>query len=183
MKRKVNVSEVKENGFNPRYINEGKFKKLVKSLKKFPEMLEKRPIIVDENMVVLGGNMRLKAAKASGMFEVWIDQATDWSEDQKQEFIIKDNASFGEWDWDILGNEWSDKPLGDWGVNVVNYEYDDSEIENFFSENSESSVESSKFRLSFTYSDEDGLKVQKALQEIDDKIETALWKVLKLNEQ
>jgi hypothetical protein len=183
MIQKVNIKTIKENQNNPRYINKAKFKKLVNSIKSFPEMLEKRPIVVDETMTVLGGNMRLKACKSAGLFEVYIDQVLDWSEEQKKEFIIKDNSSFGEWDWDILGNEWSDLPLNDWGVNVVKYDYDDSEIENFFSENSDSNVESSKFKISFEFSQEDGLKVQEALLKVDEKLEKALWKLLKLNEQ
>lgn len=81
-------------------------------------MLEKRPIVVDENMVVLGGNMRLKACKAAGLFEVWIDQAIGWSDQQKREFIIKDNVGFGEWDWDILANAWNEKQLVDWGLDI-----------------------------------------------------------------
>ena len=81
-------------------------------------MLEKRPIIVDENMVVLGGNMRLKACKSAGWFEVWIDEATGWSDEKKKEFIIKDNVGFGEWDWDILANEWNPNDLEDWGLDL-----------------------------------------------------------------
>ena len=81
-------------------------------------MLEKRPIVVDENMVVLGGNMRLKACKAAGVFEVWVDIAEGWTEAQKREFIVKDNIGFGEWDWDILANQWDNSELGEWGLDV-----------------------------------------------------------------
>lgn len=125
MKQQVNVATLKPNETNPRYIKDSKFKKLVKSLKEFPEMLEKRPIVVDENMVVLGGNMRLEAAKAAGIFEVWIDVAEGWSEQQKREFIIKDNASFGEWDWELLGNDWNAEQLGEWGIDVPDFEIED----------------------------------------------------------
>jgi len=99
-------------------VGDSKFKKLVKSIKEFPEMMEKRPIVVDENMVVLGGNMRLQAAKSAGMFEVWVDVAEGWSEEKKQEFIIKDNVGFGEWDWDILANDWATQDLKEWGLDV-----------------------------------------------------------------
>ena len=116
MKKKINISEVKPNAVNPRYIKDHKFKKLVKSIKNFPEMLEKRPIIVDENLIVLGGNMRLKASIEAGLKEVWIDIAEGWSEDQKKEFIIKDNVGFGEWDWDLLANKWNSVKLEDWGM-------------------------------------------------------------------
>lgn len=118
MKKKVNIASVKENLDNPRFIKDSKFKKLVKSIKAFPEMLEKRPIVVDENMIVLGGNMRLKACKSAGLFEVWIDIAQGWTEEQKQEFIVKDNVGFGEWDWDIQANEWDVQKLVEWGVDL-----------------------------------------------------------------
>jgi len=124
MKQQVNISSVKENPDNPRFIKDSKFKKLVKSIKAFPEMLEKRPIVVDENMVVLGGNMRLKACKSAGLFEVWIDVAEGWTEKQKKEFIVKDNVGFGEWDWDILANEWNTEQLADWGLDVWQPEED-----------------------------------------------------------
>jgi ParB-like chromosome segregation protein Spo0J len=118
LRKLVNIALVKENPDNPRYIRDSKFKKLVKSLKSFPEMLEKRPIVVDENMIVLGGNMRLKACKAAGLFEVWIDVAQGWTQEQKNEFIVKDNVGFGEWDWDILANEWNTEILSDWGLDL-----------------------------------------------------------------
>jgi ParB-like chromosome segregation protein Spo0J len=118
MKKQVNIAAVKENPDNPRFIKDAKFKKLVKSIKGFPEMLEKRPIVVDEDMVVLGGNMRLKACKSAGLFEVWVDIAEGWTEDQKREFIVKDNVGFGEWDWDILANEWDVNLLDEWGLDL-----------------------------------------------------------------
>tara|TARA_R100000278_G_scaffold123250_1_gene112258 strand:+ start:3223 stop:3939 length:717 start_codon:yes stop_codon:yes gene_type:complete len=115
---KVNINTIVENPNNPRYINKEKFKKLVKSLKDLPSMLDVRPIVVDENMIVLGGNMRLKALKEAGFTEVKIHQVKNWSEEQKKEFIIKDNSSFGEWDWDILANEWDLDLLDDWGLDL-----------------------------------------------------------------
>jgi ParB-like chromosome segregation protein Spo0J len=118
----VNIAKVKENPSNPRFIKDSKFKKLVQSIKAFPEMLEKRPIVVDEDMVVLGGNMRLKACKSAGLFEVWVDMAEGWSQEQKDEFIIKDNVGFGEWDWDILANEWNTEILSDWGLDLPVFE-------------------------------------------------------------
>ena len=95
MKKQLKISQLKENTSNPRLIKGDKFKKLVKSIKEFPEMLELRPIVVDENMVVLGGNMRLKACKEAGLKEVWVDIAENLTEAQKKEFIIKDNVGFG----------------------------------------------------------------------------------------
>jgi hypothetical protein len=121
MKQQVKISKVKGNPSNPRIIKNDKFKKLVKSIQEFPEMLKLRPIVVDEDMMVLGGNMRLKASKEAGLKEVWIDIAEGLTEDQKKEFIVKDNASFGEWDWDILANEWESENLDDWGINLPNF--------------------------------------------------------------
>ena len=121
---KVKINKVIPNKDNPRLIKDYKFKKLVDSIKAFPEMLEKRPIIVDEDMIVLGGNMRLKACQEAGLKEVDILIAKGWTEKQKKEFIIKDNVGFGEWDWDILGNQWSDSPLDKWGLDGVKYDWD-----------------------------------------------------------
>lgn len=121
MKQKVNIARVKKNESNPRFIKDAKFKKLVKSIKEFPEMLEKRPIIVDENMVILGGNMRFEACKAAGLFEVWIDQVEGWSEAQKREFIVKDNVGFGEWDWDVLASDYDHDLLIEWGMDIPEF--------------------------------------------------------------
>ena len=118
MIKTVNIAEIKKNDQNPRFIKDKAFKKLVNSIKNFPEMLEVRRLVVDENMIVLGGNMRLRALKKAGIIDVPIQQVVGWSEEQKREFIIKDNASFGEWDWDILANEWDSEQLIEWGVDV-----------------------------------------------------------------
>lgn len=118
MKKQLKINEIKPNECNPRTIKDDRFKKLVKSIKDFPEMLELRPIVVDENMVVLGGNMRLKASKEAGLKNVWVEIATGLSEEQKKEFIVKDNVGFGEWEWDMLANEWNSVDLSDWGLNV-----------------------------------------------------------------
>ena len=118
MKQQVKTSQVKGNPSNPRIIKNDKFKKLVKSIKEFPEMLKLRPIVVDEDMMVLGGNMRLKASIDAGLKEVWVEVAEGLTQEQKEEFIIKDNVGFGEWDWDMLGNEWDNTKLGEWGMDV-----------------------------------------------------------------
>lgn len=115
---KVEISKLKSNENNPRYIKDENFKKLVKSIKEFPQMLELRPIIVDSEMVVLGGNMRLKACIKAGLKEVPIVIADTLTEEQKKEFIIKDNLGYGEWDWDILANEWDNELLAEWGLDV-----------------------------------------------------------------
>lgn len=114
----IDIRKVKSNSDNPRIIKDDKFKKLVKSIVDFPQMLEIRPIVVDSNMIVLGGNMRLKAAQEAGLKEVHIIVADDLTEEQKKEFIIKDNVGFGEWDWELLANEWDSEQLIDWGLDV-----------------------------------------------------------------
>ena len=121
----VKISEVKPNPKNPRIIKDGKFQKLVKSIQEFPDMLNKRPLVVftdvDNKYVVLGGNMRLKACKEIGLKEIPIIVADEWTEEQKNEFLIKDNVGFGEWDWDSLANEWDVEKLDDWALEIPNY--------------------------------------------------------------
>jgi DNA modification methylase len=121
MKQLIKISQVKSNPNNPRLIKNDKFKKLVKSVQEFPEMLELRPIVVDENMIVLGGNMRLKACIEAGLKEVWIEVA-NLTEQQKKEFTIKDNVGFGEWEWDMLANEWEQTELEGWGLDGFPFE-------------------------------------------------------------
>ena len=111
----MKISELKLNPNNPRLIKDDKFKKLVQSIKDFPEMLEKRPIVVNTDMVVLGGNMRLRACIEAGLKEVPV-MVADWSEEKQKEFIIKDNVGFGEWEWDTLANEWDTDQLANWGL-------------------------------------------------------------------
>ena len=129
----INIQEVKPNENNPRFIKDYKFKKLVKSIKEFPEMLKLRPIVVNSDMVVLGGNMRLKACKEAGLKEVWVLKADDLTEKQQREFIVKDNVGFGEWDWDVLGNEWNTQQLEDWGMEVIGFDVDEEDLSDSFS--------------------------------------------------
>jgi len=117
------IASVKSNPNNPRVIRDEKFKKLVNSLKEFPEMSKVRPIVVNKDMIVLGGNMRLKAMKEAGWKEVPVE-IVDWSEEKQREFIIKDNVGFGEWDWDELANTWDAEELKDWGLDVWQPEED-----------------------------------------------------------
>jgi hypothetical protein len=131
----VKLSEVKSNPNNPRIIKDDKFSKLVKSIKEFPKMLEIRPIVVNADMIVLGGNMRLKACKEAGLKEVPIIFADDLTEDEQKQFIIKDNVGFGEWDWDMLANEWEEDLLQDWGLDIpfledINIENDSNNSDN-----------------------------------------------------
>jgi DNA modification methylase len=112
------LSAIKRNPNNPRVLQDEKLVKLVKSIKDFPQMLEIRPIVVNDDMVVLGGNMRLKACKEAGLTEVPVIKASDLTEDQQREFIIKDNVGFGEWDWELLQDEWDTDLLDEWGLDL-----------------------------------------------------------------
>ncbi len=114
----MNINEIKPNPNNPRIIKDDKFKKLVKSIQDFPQMLELRPIVIDENNVVLGGNMRLKACIEAGLKDVPVKQAKELTEEQKKEFIVKDNVGYGEWDWDDLANNWNVEDLTEWGLDI-----------------------------------------------------------------
>ncbi len=125
----VSISEVKPNPNNPRIIKDDKFAKLVQSIKDFPKMLEIRPIVVNSDMIVLGGNMRLKACKEAGLKKVHIIKADELTEEQQREFIIKDNVSGGEWDWEMLANEWDVEQLDAWGLDVPDFTAEEIEAE------------------------------------------------------
>ena len=163
MKQQVKISQVKGNPDNPRIIKNDKFKKLVKSIQEFPEMLKLRPIVVDEDMIVLGGNMRLKASKEAGLKEVWIEVAEGLTEEQKKEFIVKDNVGFGEWEWDMLGNEWDSVELAEWGLDVWQNE-DDIETSDEFTlpDGEKSNLE----QITYTLSSEQSNIIKEAVQEI-----------------
>lgn len=124
----VKLSEIKLNPNNPRIIKDDKFKKLVQSIKDFPEMLNIRPIVVNQDMIILGGNMRYKACKEAGLKEIPII-VTDLTEAQQREFLIKDNTSGGEWDWEVLANEWDSEELEAWGLDLPAFETDEEEHE------------------------------------------------------
>lgn len=121
---KVKISEIKANPNNPRLIKDDNFAKLVQSVTEFPEMLEIRPIVVNSDMVVLGGNMRLKACKEAKIKELTVIIADNLTEEQQREFLIKDNVSGGEWDWEVLANEWDAEELEGWGLDIPNFEPD-----------------------------------------------------------
>jgi len=125
------IKDVKNNSKNPRVIKDAQFRKLVQSIKEFPEMLKLRPIVLDEDGVILGGNMRFRASIEAGLKEVWVTEVKDWTEKQKQEFIVKDNSSFGEWDWDVLANQFDLEALDDWGLDIPTYLTDEDEEPEF----------------------------------------------------
>jgi DNA modification methylase len=124
----IKLSDLKKNPNNPRLIKDDKFQKLVKSIENFPKMMELRPIIVNDQNIVLGGNMRLAALKELGYKEIpneWVKKAKDLTPEQQNEFIVKDNVSFGAWDWDILANEWDSEQLVDWGLDLPDFNTDE----------------------------------------------------------
>ena len=158
------IGTIIPNPTNPRIIKDDKFKKLVKSIQEFPQMLELRPIVVDSNMVVLGGNMRLKACIAAGLKEVPIIVADQLTEEQKGEFIIKDNVGFGEWDWDLLANEWDVETLQDWGLDVGGFDLNASEFGDDFTL---PDGDKSPFQqMTFTLADEQAAQIQNAISDI-----------------
>lgn len=160
----VPISQIQGNKSNPRYIKEKEFKELVESVRKFPKMMEARPIIVDENDIILGGNMRYKAALELGYKEVHIVRITDATEEQKREFIIKDNVSKGEWDWDILANDWNAEQLEDWGLNIGGFDVDADKLgEEFDLPNGDKSPFQ---QITFTLADEQAEQIKNALADI-----------------
>jgi ParB-like chromosome segregation protein Spo0J len=159
MIEEVNIKLIIPNPSNPRIIKDTKFAKLVKSIKDFPEMLALRPIVVDEYMIVLGGNMRLKACIEAGLKRVPVIKASMLTADQQKEFIIKDNVGYGEWDWDILANQWDEHLLNDWGLDVPVFE------PTLEPEPEELPVE--LFLVELTFNDEESR--QKAYQELIEK--------------
>jgi ParB-like chromosome segregation protein Spo0J len=172
--KKVKISDVKTNPKNPRLIKDDKFRKLVKSIQEFPEMLELRPIVVDENNIVLGGNMRLKACIEVGLKEIYIVQAQDLSEEQKDEFIVKDNVGFGEWDWDILANEWDTEKLEDWGLDLPIFNDDEFST----SLTGESLNKNTDLILLITIKEENFNDVENLLKDIETHKESELIEVL-----
>lgn len=162
--KKVNIRDIIPNKENPRYIKGDKFQKLVNSIREFPEMLDLRPIVVNQEMVVLGGNMRLKACTEAGLTEVPIIIAEHLTEDQEKEFIIKDNSSFGEWDWDLLANEWDVDALKDWGLEVGGFDLSPNEFDESF--DLPDGDKSPFQQMTFTLADEQQEQIKNAIDDI-----------------
>ena len=155
------LHKIKANPNNPRIIRDGKFKKLVKSIKEFPEMLEARPVVVNPDMVVLGGNMRLKALREAGVEEAPVYIAS-WDEVKQRQFIIKDNVGFGEWDWDALANEWNEEELQDWGLDIPGFDLDADDLGEDF-DLPDGDKEPFQ-QMTFTLADEQAEVIQNALE-------------------
>jgi hypothetical protein len=162
--QKVKISAIKSNPNNPRLIKDDKFHKLVKSIKEFPQMLELRPIVVNDEMVILGGNMRHKACIEAGLKEVTIVKAKDLTEEQQKEFIIKDNVGFGEWDWDILANEWDAESLEEWGLDLPGFDLNADKLGTDFTL---PDGDKAPFQqMTFTLADEQATQIKNAIDEI-----------------
>lgn len=145
----IQISKIKLNPNNPRLIKDDKFTKLVQSIKDFPEMLNIRPIVVNEDMIILGGNMRFKACKEAGLKEVPIIKASGLSEEKQREFLIKDNLAGGEWDWTLLQG-WDSLELEDWGLSINNFDTDNINLDQFFEESNETKEVKNKIVLEYT---------------------------------
>ena len=159
----VKISEVKVNPNNPRLIKDDKFKKLVQSVKDFPEMLKIRPIVVNKDMIILGGNMRYKACKEAGLKEIPIIK-TDLTEEQQKEFLIKDNVSGGEWDWDMLANEWNSEDITSWGLDLPIYFNDSDDLGTDF--NLPDGDKAPFQQMTFTLADEQAEQIKNAIADI-----------------
>ena len=171
----MNINEIKPNPNNPRIIKDDKFKKLVKSIQDFPQMLELRPIVIDENNIVLGGNMRLKACIEAGLKDVPVKQAKELTEEQKKEFIVKDNVGYGEWDWDDLANNWDEQLLTEWGLDIPNFD-----AGGFADQNKELSLDdvSDSMTITLKYTEDEYHLVKEQLHKIAATPEQAIWKLL-----
>lgn len=133
----MKLSEIKANPNNPRVIRDDKFEKLKNSIESFPQMLALRPIVVDTDGIILGGNMRLRALQDLGYKEIpdeWVKRADELTEEQKREFIIKDNVGFGQWEWDMLANEWDSEQLSEWGLDMPDWAGDEPDIDDLIGE-------------------------------------------------
>jgi hypothetical protein len=160
----LSINKIKSNPNNPRIIKDDKFHKLVKSIKEFPKMLELRPIIVNDDMIVLGGNMRLKACKEAGLKEIPVIKASELTEEQQREFIIKDNVGFGEWDWDMLANEWDNDQLIEWGLDLPGFDINADKLDTEFTlpEGDKAPFQ----QMTFTLADEQAKQIKNAIADI-----------------
>lgn len=160
----VKISAVKPNPDNPRIIKDDKFLKLVQSLRDFPKMMQIRPIVVNADMVVLGGNMRLRAAKDAGYKEVYIIRADELTPEQQREFIIKDNVGFGEWDYEALANEWDAAQLEEWGLDLPGFDIDAENMGDAFTL---ADGDKAPFqRMAFILADAQAERIKQALKDV-----------------
>ena len=173
----VEIDKVKPNENNPRLIKDAKYEKLLQSIKEFPEMLQYRPLVVSPDMVVLGGNMRLAVLKELGWKEVPVIVAHEIPPDRYDEFIIKDNVAFGDWDWDVLANEWDQDQLVDWGIDLWTPS-DDVDLDGMFDEDNEEEKPKDNFKIILEYTEEEGAIVKDKLLKVASTLEQAVWNLV-----
>ena len=177
----MKISEIKLNKKNPRLIKDYKFEKLKKSITEFPKMLELRPIIIDNDNIILGGNMRYQALKDLGYKELpdnWVKKSSELSEEEKQRFIIADNVGFGDWDWDILANTFDSELLLDWGLDVPSFEVFEGNIEDFITDEQNETKNTNKIILEYNKIDYN--KVIEAFTKHTGSKEQIIYKLLGL---
>jgi hypothetical protein len=160
----IPIQSIKLNPDNPRVIKDAKFKQLVKSIQDFPEMLQIRPIVVNADMIVLGGNQRLKACIEAGLKEVPVIDASDLTEEQQKEFIVKDNIGYGEWDWAVLQMEYDVADLEDWGLDVPGFDISQDDMGDSFTL---PDGDKAPFQqMTFTLADEQAEQIKNAISDI-----------------
>jgi len=174
----MRLSEIKTNPNNPRVLKDEKFKKLCQSITDFPKMMKLRPIIIDSDNMILGGNMRFKALKELKYKEVpdeWIKSANELTEDEKRRFIVADNVGFGEWDYDLLNNEWNELDLNEWGLDLPVYDNID-----FSGKNKEidTDFEGSNYSFKLEYSENEYLELKEKIQSIGKTPEQIFYNAL-----
>jgi hypothetical protein len=160
------LSSIKPNPSNPRIIKDERFERLKQSITDFPQMMELRPMIVDESNTLLGGNMRFKALQDLGYKEIpdtWIKKASELTEEQKKEFIIKDNVGFGEWEWEQLANEWDVEQLTGWGLDIPQFHGIENGTDGFTLPDGDKAPFQ---QMTFTLADEQAIQIQNAISDI-----------------
>jgi hypothetical protein len=162
----MKLKDIKPNPNNPRVLRDDKFQKLKQSITEFPKMLSLRPMVIDENNVVLGGNMRLRALQELGFTDIdeaWVKRSSDLTEEEKKRFIIADNVAFGEWDWDTLANDWDVVDLEAWGLEIPQFDRPEDFNEDFtLPEGDKEPFQ----QMTFTLADEQATVLQNAIAEI-----------------
>jgi ParB-like chromosome segregation protein Spo0J len=178
----MKLKDIKPNPNNPRVLRDDKFQKLKQSITEFPKMLSLRPMVIDENNVVLGGNMRLRALQELGFTDIdeaWVKRSSDLTEEEKKRFIIADNVAFGEWDWDTLANDWEVVDLEAWGLNIP--QFGNMADTDYSDKNKEIDVEELEglMTINLKYTEEDYWKVKEQLSKVAHTPEQAVWKLLR----
>lgn len=181
--RELKLSSIIENPNNPRFIEDMDFDKLKRSIEEFPKMLELRPIVVNDDMVIVGGNMRYAALKSLGYTvipEKWVKKASEFTPDELRKFIILDNAGFGKWDYEVLKEQYSVVELDEMGVTVPHYEAVNPD--DFFNNHEKEEEKPHTKKIILEYGEEEYEKVMQGIENLGASPERVIWKLLKLDE-